>query len=402
LAVVNDRMALPDYPLDDRDFYLGDVERAYRRLRAEAPVYWCASGGFWALSKYADVEHVSRNPRLFCSGQGVLVKDPMRDGTMPATPPSIIYMDPPAHVRYRRLVSKAFTPRMVRALEPRIRALACESLDALRPGVPVDLVEHVAVPLPMLVIAEMLGVSAADRPAFKRWSDTIIAGADLGVAATMETVQELFGYFLRELQVRREAPRDDLVSALAQAEVDGERLADDEVLMFCLTLLVAGNETTRNLIAGGARALIEFPEERRRLAADPTLLPGAVEEMLRWVTPVRSFARTATEDTAIRGQRIAAGDYVVLLYGSANRDEEVWGATADRFEVARPPVPGHLAFGLGPHACIGANLAALEAEVLFGELLRRFPEFALAGEVEVLRSTVMNGVVRMPVVFGRG
>jgi cytochrome P450 len=392
-------MPLPDYALDDRDFYLGDVDAVYRRLRAEAPVYWCASGGFWALTKHADVDHVSRSPRLFCSGQGVLVKDPMRDGTMPATPPSIIYMDPPAHVRYRRLVSRAFTPRMVRGLEPRIRLLARETLDVIRPGEPVDFVEHVAVPLPLLVIAEMLGVPAADRARFKEWSDVMIAGADIGVAATIGAVQELFAYFLTTLEARRQAPRDDLVSALAHAEVDGERLADDEVLMFCLTLLVAGNETTRNLISGGARALIDFPAERRRLTADRGLLPTAVAEMLRWVTPVRAFARTATEDTTIRGQPIAAGDYLVLLYPSANRDEEVWGETADRFDVGRLRDPGHLAFGIGQHSCLGANLALLEAEVLFDELLRRFPRFTLAGEVEPLRSTVMNGIVRMPVVF---
>src|SRR5262249_27005194 len=152
-----------------------------------------------------------------------------------------------------------------------------------------------------------------------------------------------------------------------------------EILMFCMTLLVAGNETTRNLLSGGARALIEFPDQRRRLVAEPTLLPRAVQEMLRWVTPITSFARTATADTEIRGQRIAAGDYLVLLYASANRDDEVWGPTADRFDVGRDPAPGHLAFGIGAHACLGANLAELEARLLFEELLVRFPDMELAG-----------------------
>jgi cytochrome P450 len=392
-------MSVPDYALDDPGFYLDDVDAAYRRLRAEAPVYWCARAGFWALAKHADVQYVSRNPQLFCSGRGILVKDPMRDGTMPEQPPSIIYMDQPAHLRYRRLVSKAFTPRMVQTLEPRVRAFARQSVDAIAPGVPLDFVEHVAVPLPLLVIAEMLGVPAEDRARFKQWSDIIITGADLGPAAAMSTVQELFAYFFEQLEARRRAPRDDLVSALALAEVDGERLADDEVLMFCMTLLVAGNETTRNLISGGGRALMQFPDQRRTLAADSALLPRAVDEMLRWVTPVKTFARTATQDTTIRGQRIAAGDYVVLLYASANRDEAVWGPTADRFDVTRAPDPGHLAFGIGPHSCLGAHLATLEARVLFEELLARFPDFEPAGEPEPLRSTVMNGIVRMPVVF---
>jgi cytochrome P450 len=387
------------HALDDPDFYGPGVEATYRRLRADAPVHRCARSGLWALAKHADIAWVSKNAQRFCSGRGVLVRDPMRDGTMPAQALSIIYMDAPEHVRYRRLVSKAFTPRLVARLEPRIRTLARESLEALRPGEPIDFVEHVAVPLPLLVIAEMLGVPVADRPRFKRWSDVIIAGADEGVAATLATVQELFAYFHGVLEARRRDPREDLVSALALAEVDGERLADDEVLIFCLTLLVAGNETTRNLIAGGARALLDFPDQRRRLAARPGLLPSAVEEMLRWVTPVKTFARTATEDTTIRGRRIAAGDYVVLLYASANRDEEAWGPTADRFDVGRRPDPGHLAFGIGPHSCLGANLAALEARVLFEELLARFPDFEAAGEAVPLRSTLMNGFLRLPVVF---
>jgi cytochrome P450 len=387
------------YALNDPDFYAGDVAEAYRRLRAEAPVYWCEAAGFWALSKHADVDTVSRNPQLFCSSGGVIVNDPVRDGTMPVAPPSIIYMDPPAHVRYRRLVSKAFTPRMVSTLEPKIRGLARESIDALVPGEPVDFVEHVAVPLPMQVIAEMLGVPVADRARFKRWSDDIIAGADAGPAATMGVVQELFAYFMDVLAARRAALADDLISALAFAEVEGERLADEEILMFCMTLLVAGNETTRNLISGGAHALMQFPDERRRLAADRTLVPGAIDEMLRWVTPVRTFARTATRDTVIRGQPIAAGDYVVLLYASANRDEEAWGADAERFSVTRSRAPGHLAFGIGQHSCLGANLALLEARVLFEELLARFPDFRLAGDVVRVRSTIMNGIARMPVVF---
>jgi cytochrome P450 len=277
-------------------------------------------------------------------------------------------------------------------------------VDALHPGEPVDFVEQVAVPLPLLVIAEMLGVPAADRARFKRWSDAMIAAADLGVAASIASVQELFGYFLEALAARRRAPRDDLVSALALAEVEGERLADDELLMFCMTLLVAGNETTRNLIAGGARALIDFPAQRRRLVADRTLLPAAVAEMLRWVTPVRAFARTATADTAIRGQRIAAGDYVVLLYASANRDETVWGPEADRFDVGRAPEAGHLAFGIGAHSCLGANLAVLEAEVLFDELLRRFPDIELATDepLPVRPSNFIVGLEHMPVRFTPG
>jgi cytochrome P450 len=387
------------HALNDPDFYLDDVDEAYRRLRAEAPVYRCAAAGFWALSKYADVDAVSRNPQLFCSSQGVVVNDPMRDGTMTVAPPSIIYMDPPAHVRYRRLVSKAFTPRMVKTLEPAVRDIARRTVEAIVPGTPVDFVEEVAVPLPMLVIADMLGVPTRDRAQFKHWSDEIVAGADQGVQATMGVMQELFGYFMEVLSARRSTLEQDLISALAFAEVDGERLSDEEILMFCMTLLVAGNETTRNLISGGALALMRFPDERRRLVAEPELLPRAIDEMLRWVTPVKTFARTASRDTVIRGQPIAAGDYLVLLYASANRDEEVWGPAAERFDVARMPGPGHLAFGIGQHSCLGANLALLESRALFEALLARFPDFELAGDVTRVRSTIMNGIAQMPVVF---
>ena len=383
--------------LDDPDFYLADPHAAFRWMRERAPVYRCERARLWAISKHADIMRVSRNPEIFCSARGILINDGLRGETPMEVPPSIIYMDPPQHNRYRKLVSRAFTPGMVAGLEGRTRAIARESLDAIRSGETHDFVETVAVPLPMLVIAEMLGVAAEDRGTFKRWSDAIIAAADTGTSPeSMQHVGELFAYFYAKLGERR----GRLLSALAAAEVDGERLADEELLMFCMTLLVAGNETTRNLISGGAKALMEFPDQRRALVENPDRLPGAVEEMLRWVTPIRSFARTATRDTEIRGQRIAAGDYVLLLYASGNRDEEVFGPTADVFDVARPAEPMHVAFGFGEHFCLGASLARLEARVLFAELLGRFPDFSLAGEIVPLRSTLMNGLVRMPVTFG--
>jgi cytochrome P450 len=383
--------------LDDPDFYLADPHAAFRWMRERAPVYRCERARLWAISKHADIMRVSRNPEIFCSARGILINDGLRGETPMEVPPSIIYMDPPQHNRYRKLVSRAFTPGMVAGLEGRTRAIARESLDAIRSGETHDFVETVAVPLPMLVIAEMLGVAAEDRGTFKRWSDAIIAAADTGTSPeSMQHVGELFAYFHAKLGERR----GRLLSVLAAAEVDGERLADEELLMFCMTLLVAGNETTRNLISGGAKALMAFPDQRRVLVENPDRLPGAVEEMLRWVTPIRSFARTATRDTEIRGQRIAAGDYVLLLYASGNRDEEVFGPTADVFDVARPAEPMHVAFGFGEHFCLGASLARLEARVLFEELLGRFPDFSLAGEIVPLRSTLMDGLVRMPVTFG--
>jgi cytochrome P450 len=381
--------------LDDPDFFLGDVEPVYRWLRAEAPVHRDPSSGLWALSKHADILRVSRDPEVFCSSRGVVVNDPLRlVGALP-TPPSIIHLDPPAHNQMRRTVSRAFTPRRIAMLEPRIRELARETLDAVPAGDVFDFVEHVAMPLPMLVIAEMLGVPTGDRATFRRWSDEIIAGAD---ATTMPgAVAELFAYFHEMVARRRVEPGEDLLSLLAVGEVEGDRLADEEILIFCMTLLVAGNETTRNLIAGGMRALIEHPEERRKLEADPSLLPSAIEEMLRWVSPIRCFARTPTRDVEIRGRRIPEGDYVVLLYAAGNRDEEVFGPTAGEFRVDRPTEPMHLAFGYGEHLCLGATLARLEARVMFGDLFARWPRLEIVGPVEVVRSTVVNGLARMPV-----
>lgn len=385
-------------PLHDPDFYLGDVQSVYRWLRTEAPVYWSEAAGLWALSKYADIQRVSKDPERFCSRRGVVVNDPMRlMGEIP-TPPSIIHMDPPGHNRYRKLVSGAFTPRMVAMLEPRIRELVRETLAAAPADGVFDFVEHVAMPVPMLVIAEMLGVPASDRDTFRRWSDAVIAGADADAAAAMMgEIAELFAYFQAMLERRRAEPRADLLSALASGVVDGDRLSDEEILMFCMTLLVAGNETTRNLVAGGTRTLLEHPGELRRLRADRTLLPGAIEEMLRWVTPIRCFIRTATCDTEVRGTAIPEGASLVLLYASGNRDEEVFGPTAGEFRIDRPAEPAHLSFGFGEHFCLGASLARLEARLMFEGILDRWAGLELAGAPEPLRSTVMNGLVRLPV-----
>lgn len=399
-------MAL-DFALDDPDFYVADPHPSYARLRAESPVHWYELGKFWALSKYEDVLHVSRNPALFRSGGGVLAKnDPVREQgritrTMPqdAVAPSIIFMDPPEHVRYRRLVTHAFTPRRIAALEARMRDIVRQCLADIPAGEPVDFVARLSVPLPMVVIADMLGIPNADREQFRIWSDAVVEATEVSQADILQAIAEMFAYLQARIDERRAAPGDDLISVLIAAEVDGARLAPSDILLFCQTLLVAGNETTRNLISGGALALIEHPRERERLLADASLLATAVEEMLRWVTPITSFARTATRDTQLRGTPIAAGDYVVMLYASANRDEEVWGESAARFDVSRTSDASHLAFGFGQHMCLGANLARLEARVFFEELLATRPEFALAGDVVRLRSTLMNGIARMPVVF---
>jgi cytochrome P450 len=396
-----------DFAPDQVAFYLGDPHAAFRRLRAEDPLHWYAGGPFWCATRHAEVSEISRRPRTFSSAHGTqLFEVPRRlageslamDGAQ-----SIIRMDPPEHNRHRKLAISAFTPRMVAALEPRVRALARESVAALRPGEPFDFVEQIAIPLPMFVIAELLGVPSSDYGDFRRWSDAMIEAGSSGPSpASLAAAAELFVYMLAKAAERRSAPREDVLSKLALAELDGVRLTGPELGAFCLTLLVAGNETTRNLISGGMHALLEDRPQWEKLCADPSLLPNAVEEMLRFVSPIQNFVRRVQHDIELCGKTLRAGEYVALLYGSANRDEAVFGADAERFDIRRPDADRHVAFGFGEHFCLGASLARLEARVLFEELIARGPGFSLAGPARKLPSTLVNGIVQMPVLFEAG
>ena len=388
-----------DFRPDDAGWYLGDPHAAYRRLRREAPLHWYEPDRFWFLTKHADVFAVSKDPATFCSSKGFRIHDNLRTGGgIEGIPPSILGMDPPDHTRYRGLVSRFFTPRSMNHIEERIREIAREALDRIETGRVVDFVELVSVPLPVLVIAELLGVPLEDQKKFKEWSDDLIAAND-GNMEAVGRVADLFAYMIGHALDRRSAPRDDLLTVVATGEPNGRLLDDMELGIFGVSLLGAGNETTRNAISGGAIALMENPEQRALLVEDPSRIASAVEEIVRWVSPIKSFARTATCNTEIRGQRIAAGDFVVLSYTSANRDEEVYGPTAEELDVRRTGAAAHLGFGVGQHFCLGAHLARLELKILFEELLARFPRFELAGEVQRLRSTLINGVEHLPVVF---
>jgi cytochrome P450 len=346
---------------------------------------------------------VSRDPATFCSSRGILLSDIERP-VMPRQ--SIIYIDPPEHVKYRKLVQPAFSPGRLRALEATIASLVDDLIgklesklaSALEAGAPFDFVDTFAAPLPLLVIADMLGVPGSDRAQFERWSDAIIEAGTQPTEKNMAQSAELLDYFGRVIAERRRRPGDDLISVLVQSEIDGERLQELDLLMFCMTLLVAGNETTRNLLSHAALALATYPDQRRLLAQRPELMPRAVEEMLRWGSPVMSFMRTATRATELGGQRIAAGDRVILMYLSANRDEEVFGEDAEDFRVERDAT-GHVAFGFGEHFCLGAQLARMEARLAFTQLLQRFAGWELAGEIERLPSVFMRGIVSLPMVL---
>ncbi len=386
------------FPLHSPDFYAGDPYPAYRQLRATSPVCWNDVTNFWALLKYEDIRYVSSNPALFSSAKGITIPDPAIPS--PVQEGNLIFSDPPRHRQLRKLINSGFTRRQVAVLEPKIREIVAGILDGIEPGSVHEFAEEIAAPLPTRMIAELIGAPPDDWEQFRVWSDAATGNADPEIELdSLVAMGQLFEYFQKLIAARRAEPRDDLLSVLAEAEIDGHRLDDDDLLNFSFLLLVAGNETTRNLIALGTLALIAHPDQCRLLVDDAALIPGAVEEMLRWNSPVVHMARTATSDVEIRGQHIAKGDVVVMLYQSANRDEDIFGPDSEEFKVTRQPNP-HIAFGCGEHSCVGAQLARLEATVLFEELLRRFPTLELVGEVDRMRATMVPGVKRMPVRLG--
>ncbi len=403
--------SLPGIDLTDADLYTQNrAHDAWRRLRAEAPVSWNPGAawfpGFWSVTTHADVLTVSRDPATFISSRGITM------ATDPNTPPEesganimLITTDPPRHVRMRRLVNKGFTPRMVALLEPGIRETTRRILDAVAAQGACDFVTEVAAQLPLAVICTMLGAPPEDWPRLFALTNQVLGPGDPEYQTEgrgqRETArhgqQEMFAYFARQIAERRREGRDDLVTLLIGAEIDGEALTEPEILFFCHLLVLAGNETTRNAISGGLLALLENPGELERLRAEPALMPKAVEEILRWTSPIAHMARTATRDVELGGQLIREGERVLMWYPSANRDEAVF-ADPYRFDVGRTPNE-HLAFGLGEHFCLGTGLARLEIRVLFESVLARLTDIALAGEVERLRSTFLTGIKHLPIRF---
>ncbi len=394
-----DQIDLSDVDPRDAAFFLrDDYFDVLAQLRAEEPVLQCGPG-FWAISRYEDIRTLSRDPAHFCSGRGALVNDPLRGSEASLSSRSILHMDPPEHAAFRGLVNRRFTPRALAGLAESIRKTASTLLDAVETREEIDFVATLAAPFPLTVIAELLGIEESDREDFRRWSDAAIESPDLPPDETMAALGELSGFIVGHIRSKRARPADDLVSLLVGSEVGGCPLSNEELFMFLLTLLVAGNETTRTLLSGTAVVLHEHPAQRAALAEDASLLPGGVEECLRWVTPVHAFCRTATEDVAVAGVPIAAGDYLCMLYASGNRDERVFGDDAARFDVRRPANPMHVAFGFGEHVCLGASLARLEARIFVEEFLGRFPRYAVTGVAERVRSTTVAGVRSLPVVL---
>jgi len=394
----------------DPDVYVRGVPHdQFRVLRAEAPVHFHAEPGgpgFWAVTKYHDIVAISKNPGTFSSARGgTNIKDYPRED-LDNIRLMMVNMDPPQHNRFRKLASTGFTPRMIARMEEHIRESAAKIIDEVVGLGRCDFVTKIAAELPLQVIADVMGVPQDDRHLVFDWSNRLIGFDDPEFQTSHEdalvAAAEMWGYASELAEKRRaEAPGGkDLVSVLINAEIDGERLDEMEFDSFFLLLSVAGNETTRNLISGGMLALIENPQARARLLADPSLIPSAVEEMLRWVTPVNHFRRTAMKDTEIRGQQIKEGDKVVIYYTSANRDEEVF-TNPDVFDITRSP-NDHIAFGIGQHSCLGLSLARLEIRIMFEEILRRMPDVELDGNIRRLRSNFINGYKEIPVRYTPG
>lgn len=386
------------HPSDPRFFTRPEYHDVLTTLRHEAPL-WEYSPGLWTVARYEHIREISRDPQRFCSSRGALVNDPLRDQKITMGTPSILHMDPPGHSAFRGLVNRRFTPRALAPLASSIRRSASELIGTAQACEEIDYVSELSAPFPLAVIAELLGIEGSDRQDFRRWSDAAIDSPDLPPDETMESLGELAKFIAEHIRAKRERPGDDLVSLLVESEIDGCPLSKEELFMFLLTLLVAGNETTRTLLSGTALVLADHPDQRAELAEDPSLLPAAVEECLRWVTPVQAFCRTANEDIDLDGTLIRHGDYVCLLYASGNRDERIFGEDAATFDVRRATNPMHVAFGFGEHVCLGASLARMEARIFVEELLARYPDFAVVGAPERVSSTTVAGIRSLPVVL---
>lgn len=385
----------------------------FRWLRENDPVHWDAKNAIWAVSKHADVVYASKHHEIFCSGEGTRPNMP--------TKLSIVDMDEPRHGQLRNLINRGFKPRRVADIEARFREFTVETMEKIQRQGHCDFVKDIAVPMPIEVIADLIGIPKTDRDKLHHWSDTMIASDgnydDIEqMSKAANAFAEYVAYIEDTIEERRKNPTEDLVSVLVTAKDSGvlgqdstvnaskmpsdhaTEMAKDELTMFLVTLLIAGNETTRNALTGGMSQLIENPGEMRKLLDNRALIPKAVEEIVRHVSPVLNFARTATQDTELRGRKIKQGEKILLMYPSANRDADVF-ADPDAFKVDRDPNP-HVAFGIGNHFCLGANLARMEIRVMLEEILNRMPDMEYAdGPPKTHPSLLVRSFTHMPVKF---
>jgi cytochrome P450 len=387
---------IPMTELDSREKRLQPFP-VYNRLRNTTPVRFDESRSCWDVFRYEDVHRILKDPAAFSSRRALAVKG--RE--------TILTMDPPRHTQMRALVNKAFTPKVISGLSPHIASIANELLDPVQNGGTMDTVHDLAVPLPVIVIAELLGVPPHDRKLFKEWSDILVKGPDENtdeafnqvIAEKEQATTELNDYFVKIIEQRRKEPKDDLISLLLAADIDGQKLNEYEVVGFSILLLAAGNETTTNLITNAVRRLTEDPGLQQKLREDSQLVPAFIEEVLRFYPPIQAIGRVATENVEVGGIHIKAGDQVVSWVASANRDESKF-TDPEAFIADRKP-NAHLAFGFGIHFCLGAPLARLEGQIVTQTLLQRMQdiEFATGSELSYIQSPFVYGVKQFPVTF---
>ena len=391
---VPDHPTRPEIELLSPDFYGARFEELTSWMRAEAPMYWDDSVGIWGAAAYDDVRRMSRDWKTFCSGLGSRPESSV---------PSMINMDPPEHTRRRRMVSAGFSLRRVQDHEPYLRERVTRLLDSVIERGECDIVRDIATPLPMYMIGELMGLPEEDHAQLLHWSDLFATGGEEIRDEVVEAVRDYSAYILEHVARRRGGSAEDLISLVVNADDDDGPLSDIDLVFETMLVLVGGDETTRHVISGGVDALARHPDELARRRAEPALLPGAIEEMLRWVSPIRNMNRTATVDVEVHGQEVKEGDRILLLYPSANRDESVF-ADPYRFDITRAPNE-HVAFGaFGRHHCLGAPLARLELRVLFEELIARLDDLELAhgGEHPRRRGNFVLGIEHLPVTFTPG
>lgn len=394
-----------DIGLLDRFFYLDPWDR-YRWMRDNAPVYWDASadGGLWGVTRYDDIMSIAKNPDVFCSGKS---SRPERGSWIP----SMINLDEPQHKRRRNIVNRGFTPRRVQDQERKLRELTTQLIDDVIELGECDFVKDIARWIPMVAIGDMLGVEPEDRAQLLEWSDWMLGGGEIADVMDDEErrakqssyTQGYFEYQAKVIADRRVNPRDDLVSMLVTGEIGGHSLNDEEILQESLLILIGGDETTRHVMTGGLEQIILHPDQKQKLIDDPSKTLIAVEEMLRFVSPIVNMNRTVTQDTELHGEKLAEGDRVLLLYPAGNRDDRVF-EDPESFNLERWP-NRHVAFGgYGVHHCLGASLARLELKILFEEVLTRMPDIRFASDEPLKRrpNNFITGIEEMPVVFSPG
>lgn len=403
--------SLSDIDLLDPDlFQSGEHHAAFTKLRAEGPIHWHEhpdGKGFWSIVGHAALTEINRDPERFSSETGGISIDNHHEAegedSIDQRGLNMLYTDPPKHTRYRRLVSKGFTPRMIGLLEQYLTHRSVVIVDNVIERGECDFVDDLAAELPLQAIAEIMGVPNDDRKLLFDWTNTMVGMDDPDYEGDPRAAAMSMYAYSNDLAKKRALdPQDDIITKLINAEIEGDRLNEFEIDMFMLLLAVAGNETTRTATTHGMRALLEHPDQRNLLVGDlDKYLPTAVDEIVRWATPVMHFRRTATVDTEVAGTQMKAGDRIVMWHVSANRDETVWDDPFT-FDITREDNP-HIGFGAGgAHFCLGANLARMELKLIFNEILTRLPDLAMAGEPEILRSNFIAGVKSMPVSFTPG